>query len=202
MAATLKEILSQVAVEEVKGPTTTIVDGIIFDSRKAADGLLFVAVKGTQADGHAYIADVVKKGVKAVVCEALPAQLESDVTYVRVKDTTEALGRMADAFYGFPSRELKTLSARITMLCSEVAPCAQRRAASDAFPARIWPRIFSRNPSSFPCPFLRKKMILSAMTAMFMTENAVRVSSVRMSPASARNVTKLLDIGVSPVVTE
>jgi len=107
MGAILKDILKQVAVVEVKGPTSMAVDGIIFDSRQAAEGLLFVAIKGTQADGHAYIADVVKKGVKAVVCETLPSQMESGVTYIKVENTTEALGLLADAFYGFPSRELK-----------------------------------------------------------------------------------------------
>lgn len=107
MAAVLNDILKQVAVVEVKGPTTIAVEGIIFDSRKAADGLLFVAVKGTQADGHAYIADVVKKGVKAIVCETLPAEIASGVTYIKVADTTDALGLMADAFYGHPSGELK-----------------------------------------------------------------------------------------------
>lgn len=107
MAVVLKDILKHVAVVEAKGSTSIAVEGIIFDSRKAADGLLFVAVKGTQADGHAYIADVVKKGVKAVVCETLPTQLESGITYIKVEDTTDALGLMADAFYGSPSQELK-----------------------------------------------------------------------------------------------
>ncbi len=107
MATKLNDILKQVAVLEVKGQTSITIEGIIFDSRKAAEGMLFVAVKGTQADGHAYIADVVKRGVKAVVCETLPEQLESEVTYIKVADTTEALGRLADAFYEFPSKELK-----------------------------------------------------------------------------------------------
>lgn len=103
----LTYLLKQVDVVTVKGSRHVDVNGIIFDSRKAADGLLFIAVRGSQADGHSYIEEVIGKGVRVVVCEELPAEQHKAVTYVKVKHSEEALGLIAAAFYDFPSRELK-----------------------------------------------------------------------------------------------
>ena len=68
---------------------------------------MFVAVRGVTTDGHKYIPMVASAHVGAIVCEELPAQLEQGITYIRVEDTSEALGRLASAWYGHPSDQLR-----------------------------------------------------------------------------------------------
>ena len=85
---------------------------ILFDSRAVSaqpDGStqLYVAQRGTQTDGHKYIASAIKQGCRAVVCEELPETLADGVCYIKVADSSVALGQLADAFYGHPSRKLK-----------------------------------------------------------------------------------------------
>ena len=78
-----------------------------YDSRKAGAGDCFFAVRGTQCDGHDFIADAVRAGVAAVVCEELPAEQKEGVSYVVVDDSNGAMADMAAAFYDHPSRELR-----------------------------------------------------------------------------------------------
>ncbi len=100
---------------EALRPKTTIGDksisikNIVFDSRKVQSGDLFVAIRGTQADGHRYIAKAVEQGASAVICENLPEQLEEQVTYIQVKDSAEALGIAAASFYDEPSKAVKLI---------------------------------------------------------------------------------------------
>lgn len=103
---TLKDILYKVSLLSVSGSTEVPIDNICFDSRKVRQGSLFVAVKGTVADGHAYLDQVAEAGAVAIVCEALPAQLKEGLTYIEVKNSMEALGIMASNFYGQPSHKL------------------------------------------------------------------------------------------------
>lgn len=80
---------------------------ISFDSRKVRQGHLFVAVRGTQSDGHAFIQKAIESGAVAVVCERLPEAINDGVTYVSVKNSGQALGIMASNFYGRPSEKLR-----------------------------------------------------------------------------------------------
>ena len=89
------------------GDLSVEIDNLEFDSREAKPGTLFFAMRGTQTDGHRFIGAAVGLGASAVVCEELPEELCGGVTYVRVADSTVALGRIASAFYGHPSRNLK-----------------------------------------------------------------------------------------------
>ncbi len=86
---------------------TLNVKGICFDSRKAAPGSLFVAVKGSTSDGHNFIEKAIELGAIAVICEILPKGLNDSVTYVTVKNSAAALGIIASNFYGNPSESLK-----------------------------------------------------------------------------------------------
>lgn len=92
---------------EVMGPLDGEIAGIAIDSRKVVKGGLFVAMRGTQTDGHAYIAAAEEAGARMVVCEQLPGQRSEEVTYVVVKDSEEAAGRMATAFYGNPTERMQ-----------------------------------------------------------------------------------------------
>ena len=76
----LRDILYKSGIEEVIGSTGITISSICFDSRKADKGCLFVAVRGTQSNGHAYIENVIEQGAIAIVCEELPKQKSEDVT--------------------------------------------------------------------------------------------------------------------------
>ena len=102
----LKEILKAVTLSDIIGTDDINITGIEIDSRKVSQGGLFVAVKGTQTDGHAYIGKAIANGAKAIVCETLPENMEEGVTYARVKDTEDAVGKLATVFYGNPTQKL------------------------------------------------------------------------------------------------
>lgn len=102
----LKEILKAITIKTILGDAGKDITGIEIDSRNVKAGNLFVAVKGTQTDGHAYIAKAVGNGASAVVCENLPDSPDSNVTYVQVTDTEEAVGKLATHFFGDPTSKL------------------------------------------------------------------------------------------------
>jgi len=105
----LEEILKGINVVETKGDINKDITGIHMDSRKIMSGDLFVAVKGTQVDGHAYIEKASEKGAIAIVCETLPEHLESNITYIQVADTEECVGKLATTFYGNPTEKLELI---------------------------------------------------------------------------------------------
>ena len=97
---------------ELTGNPAVNVTEILFDSRTVSaqeEGAtqLYVAQRGTQTDGHKYIPAAVAQGCRAVVCETLPDTLDEQVCYIKVADSSVALGQLADAFYDNPSRKLK-----------------------------------------------------------------------------------------------
>lgn len=103
----LKDILYKAGLLEVTGTTNLAIASVCFDSREAEKDSLFVAMRGTQNDGHKYIQKVIDAGVIAVVCEELPAELNDKVTYIKVKDSSQALALIAANFYDNPSEKLK-----------------------------------------------------------------------------------------------
>ncbi len=106
---TLKDLLVNVQPLSVLGSTGMDISGLAIDSRKAATGAAFIAVLGTHADGHDFIAKAIELGAYAIICEVMPPALQDDITYIQVKDTAIAAGQMADAFYGFPSADMKVI---------------------------------------------------------------------------------------------
>jgi UDP-N-acetylmuramoyl-L-alanyl-D-glutamate--2,6-diaminopimelate ligase len=104
--AELKDILYKVPLTSTYGDMTVKVMGICFDSRSVQPGFLFVAVKGTQADGHQYVSKAVELGASAIVCEKLPDTIYEKTTYVTVKDSAQSLGIIAANFFGNPSQKL------------------------------------------------------------------------------------------------
>ena len=103
----LKDIIVNCNLLELTGDKEIDINKVSFDSREVAPGTLFFAVKGTQADGHAYIENALDKGASAIVCEKLPNTLREGVTYIRVDNSGYVLGVAAANFYGNPSRQLK-----------------------------------------------------------------------------------------------
>lgn len=103
----LSEVLKNIVILESVGKTDIEICGIQIDSRKIEAGHLFIAVCGTQADGHQYIGKAIAQGATAVVCQQLPDDLPAGVTFIRIEDTEDATGKIATQFYGNPSTQLK-----------------------------------------------------------------------------------------------
>ena len=103
----LNNILYGVPLQAVAGNMDIAVGDIVFDSRLVGKDAVFIAVRGTQVDGHEYIAGAINSGATAIVCSQLPEDLTKGITYVEVKDSAAALGIMAANFYSKPSEKLK-----------------------------------------------------------------------------------------------
>lgn len=103
----LKDILYKVAIEAVKGSTEITVNNIDFDSRKIEENDVFIAIRGTVADGHEFIETAINKGATAIICDTFPENIVAGITYVQVKDTNRAMAFMASNFFGNPSANLK-----------------------------------------------------------------------------------------------
>ena len=102
----LRQILDKVKILEIVGKLETEISEIIFDSRKVIENSLYIAIKGTLADGHQYISSAIEKGAKGIVCEVLPEQKEEGITYIKVENSSDVLGLLASNFYGNPSKDL------------------------------------------------------------------------------------------------
>ena len=105
--AELQDILYKVSIRSVHGDLDRSVDNLQTDSRLAGPGSLFVALKGTHVDGHAFIPQVIAAGASIIVCEELPAPLQDGITYLQVESTAAAAGVIAHNFYGQPTEKLK-----------------------------------------------------------------------------------------------
>ncbi len=103
----LKDILYKVNLTEVIGSTNVAITAISFDSRKIEKNSLFIAVRGTQSDGHKFIEMTITSGVSAVICEEFPNEINKNITYIKVKDSSFALGIIASNFYDNPSEKIK-----------------------------------------------------------------------------------------------
>jgi UDP-N-acetylmuramoyl-L-alanyl-D-glutamate--2,6-diaminopimelate ligase len=103
----LKDILYKANLLEVVGTTNIAIASVTADSREVEKFSLFIAIKGTQADGHKYISKAIDSGALAIVCEEIPEQRHDDVTYIKVKDSSFALGIIASNFFDNPSEKIK-----------------------------------------------------------------------------------------------
>lgn len=102
----VEELLSEITVVERKGAAVKEVSGVESDSRQVKPGYLFVAVRGVSVDGHTFISQAIAQGARVVVCEEFPTELNGEVLYIKVDDSSIAFGELASAWYGNPSREL------------------------------------------------------------------------------------------------
>lgn len=102
----LSDILNGVDVLDILGNKEIEISEIVFDSRKVIENSLYIAIKGTLADGHQYISSAIEKGAKGIVCEVLPEQKEEGIIYIKVENSSKVLGLLASNFYGNPSEKL------------------------------------------------------------------------------------------------
>ncbi|VXB09617.1 UDP-N-acetylmuramoyl-L-alanyl-D-glutamate--2, 6-diaminopimelate ligase [Flavobacterium sp. 9AF] len=103
----LKDILYKVRIEAVKGITDVAVNKIEFDSRKVELNDVFVAIRGVISDGHDFIEKALSQGANVIICEEFPLQIVNGVTYIKVKNSNEALAFMASNYYETPSSKIK-----------------------------------------------------------------------------------------------
>lgn len=103
----LSETLKTIKTVNIIGSTDIDLTGINIDSRRIKAGHLFVAMKGTQVDGHRFIEKAIELGAIAVLLEDMPDSLHEGVTYIQVASTEDAVGKVATLFYGNPSSKLK-----------------------------------------------------------------------------------------------
>lgn len=104
---TLQELTYNHKPEKVYGDATCIITGIELDSRKCTTGTAFVAIRGTQADGHDYIEKAIALGATCIICENEPKEPIPGVTYAIYKDTSDIVGPLATTFYGNPTKRMK-----------------------------------------------------------------------------------------------
>jgi UDP-N-acetylmuramoyl-L-alanyl-D-glutamate--2,6-diaminopimelate ligase len=102
----LADILQNVILQKTLGDTEIDISNIQFDSRKVIAGSIFVATRGTSSDGHQYITTAIENGALAIVCEELPTNIDPKISYIKVENSSDALGKMASAWFGFPSSKL------------------------------------------------------------------------------------------------
>lgn len=107
------------------------------DSRRATEGVLFFAIRGTSRDGHSYLPEVVSAGCRAVVVETLPAELAPQVCYIQVPDSQEAMGLIASAFYGHPSRDLRLVGVTGTNGKTTIATLLYRLYRAAGYPTGL-----------------------------------------------------------------
>ncbi len=105
----LNESLNHITYSEIIGSTAKVVCGIEFDSRLVKPDFIFVAQLGGVVDGHQFIGKAIQNGASVIICENLPAEIAANITYIKVADSNGVLGKIASAFYRFPSSKLKVV---------------------------------------------------------------------------------------------
>ena len=103
----LNKLLKAIQPVQGTGESDIEITGINIDSRLVEAGQLFMAMRGTQADGHAYIPTAIEKGAVAVLCEDMPEEPVAGITYIQVKDSEDATGKIATTFYGDPTSKME-----------------------------------------------------------------------------------------------
>ena len=103
----LETLIKDIKIKSLTGDLQCDITGVNIDSRLIKPGHLFVALRGTQTDGHTYIGKAIAQGAAAVLCETLPDTRAEGVTYVQVDDTEDVVGQVATTFCGDPTSRLK-----------------------------------------------------------------------------------------------
>ncbi len=103
----LSTLTINIDILDVKGDKNKDITGVCIDSRKVEAGNMFIAVRGSQADGHNYIAKAVELGAVTIICEEFPEDINPEVTYIKVANTESVVGNIATAFFGNPSARMR-----------------------------------------------------------------------------------------------
>jgi UDP-N-acetylmuramoyl-L-alanyl-D-glutamate--2,6-diaminopimelate ligase len=179
----LRDILYQSGVLEVIGSADVEISSLHFDSRLSVTGSLFFAIRGTGTDGHLFIDKAIEKGAIAIVSETLPETVSSDVTYVIVKNSSEAMGQVASNFYGHPSSRLELVgvtgtngkTTTVTLLYQLFMRMGHKTGLISTISNKVNEKVF---PSTHTTPDpIRLNELLSCMVAEGCTHCFMEVSS-------------------------
>jgi len=202
----LQELLYKVSFLKIIGTTNVEVIDIAFDSRKVKLDYLFVALKGTQSDGHSYISQAIKSGAKVIVLEDIPNNLDDNITYIKVEDSNIALGIIAANFYDTPSEKIKlvgvtgtngktTIVSLLTQLFSLMnVKVGMISTIHNKIIDKIIPSTHT-TPDALQINFLLNEMIVQGCEYCFMevSSHAIsqgRISSVNFTGAVFTNLTQ------------
>ena len=105
----LKDMLSSLSFEILKGSADVDISDIIYDSRKVVKGTAFVCLKGFNTDGHKYAHDAIEKGASALIVSD-NVETDADITIIKVADTRAALAHLSAEFFMHPAKELTTIA--------------------------------------------------------------------------------------------
>lgn len=105
----LELLIKDIKPISILGDVTTEITGINIDSRQIEAGHLFIAVRGTQTDGHNYIGKAIEQGAKAVICETIPEAKPDHTTFIQVANSEEVIGKVATTFYGNPTEKMELI---------------------------------------------------------------------------------------------
>jgi UDP-N-acetylmuramoyl-L-alanyl-D-glutamate--2,6-diaminopimelate ligase len=179
----LKDILYKVALTEVIGTTDISISSVQFDSRKVKEDCLFIAIKGLTVDGHNFIEQTIKSGATVIVCEELPKKVHKGITYLKVKDSSEALAIIASNFYEHPSSKLKLVgitgtngkTTTATLLCELFKKLGYKVGLLSTVKNQVNDKVF---PATHTTPdALELNMMLTEMIAQGCTHCFMEVSS-------------------------
>lgn len=106
---TIKQLIEEAKPLKIVGNDNIEVTGIEIDSRRIGPGNAFIAMKGTQVDGHQFIPKALELGATCIVCETLPTELQEGVTFVQYESTESVAGALATHFYGDPTKRMKLI---------------------------------------------------------------------------------------------
>jgi UDP-N-acetylmuramoyl-L-alanyl-D-glutamate--2,6-diaminopimelate ligase len=192
----LSEILMNVDVQEVMGLTDIDINIVCFDSRNVEKGSLFIAIKGTNTDGHQYISQAIKIGAKAIVYEDSPQSTvhspQENTTYIKVKDSSKALGIISSNFYDNPSDKLNLVGITGTNGKTTIATLLYNLFRNAGYKAGLISTVIYKindeevkathtTPDSIQLNFLLKRMVEAGCTHCFMEVSSHSVVQNRIA---------------------
>jgi UDP-N-acetylmuramoyl-L-alanyl-D-glutamate--2,6-diaminopimelate ligase len=201
----LKEILYRVPLKSVSGNLETKVLDLQTDSRKVNPGSCFIAIKGTQSDGHQFISSAIDAGATAIVCEVLPEVNAEGICFVQVEDSAMAAGIMSNNFFGNPSEKMKVVGVTgtngkttiVTLLWKLFREMGYKCGLISTVQNCIEDRVLSAThttPDAISLQRLLKEMLDAGCTHVFMecSSHAIhqqRIAGVKYTGAIFSNIT-------------
>lgn len=104
----LADWLNEMEYQLVKGSIEADVLDVVYDSRKAGEGGVFVCIKGTKIDSHDFIPAVLAQGTKVLVVER-EIETPEGITVLKVENGRKALALLSAARFGYPARRMVTI---------------------------------------------------------------------------------------------
>lgn len=201
----LQDILYGVRIKAVSGATSVNVTALHIDSRLVSEGQAFIAIRGTQVDGHEFIGAAIAKGASVIICEEMPTALQTEVVYVQIENAQAAVGLMASNFFHHPSQHLKmigvtgtngktTIATLLYNLFTQLGEtCGLLSTVENVIAGEVIPATHT-TPDAIQLQSLLQKMVAKGCTHVFMevSSHAIhqhRIAGVEFLGAIFSNIT-------------